>query len=176
MVKEVIGQLTKLSDIRDSLNQIETLNQKEFNFHISSKIVFEEGQDIFRISSLINMAKRLLIIKLFESQGSQLFLPEEVVYFDSFCGVSKQRKLTKLCNYSDREIFDTLSRKEKEIIEKYGFLWYGKGNSGFSDKGEIKIFDYIANLSVKQIKKTFKFILIDKGGNELVEINLQSFR
>ena len=52
MIKEIIEQLSKLSDIRDSLNQIETLNQKEFNFHISSKIVFEEGQDIFRISSL----------------------------------------------------------------------------------------------------------------------------
>ena len=176
MIKDVIGQLTQLSNIRDSLNQIETLNQKEFNFHISSKIVFEEDQDIFRISSLINMAKRLLIIKLFESQGSQLFLPEEIVYFDNFCGVSKQHKLTKLCNYSDKEIFDTLTEKEKEIIEKYGFLWYGKGNSGFSNRGEIKIFDYIANLSVKQIKNTFEFILIDKGGNELVRINLQSFR
>lgn len=162
---------TLLSSMKDNLSS-------GLKLHIYGKYIIEEDGFIYRIYGWREGLEKLGLIKYFEEQGVHILLPEKQIATKTKEIIfTKQKKITPISLKGDQECLsilkNQLSQKEYEhmieIFQKIGFMWYGGNrNCGKDEDGKIKIFDWIANISVT--KRRGKPQIINSKGEILTNV------
>lgn len=156
-------------------------NNKSPRLLLQDKIVLEKENEIYKISPFREGLIRVGLIQFAEDHGIQIFLSEKIVQIEKgFCIVTKQEKIPEVFNGITDEVFlEKLSKEiEEEDFKKIQFLfdtfhimWYGNKNSGRDKNGKIKIFDFIANVGLKE-QTNNKYVLTNFKGGIIFDVRI----
>lgn len=153
MEQKVIEQIKSLEAALAAIGNVTapSLNSGKPLLDWRQKVVFSNGDFIYRIESVNTAMQRILFSQMCNSTGENLMLEEEIVYRGSFCIFTKQRKVEVVGN---RQLVDAtlkeLYPKTMELFDKYSCIFYGGDNFGMD--GELpKIFDYAVNVAFNDV-------------------------
>lgn len=167
--------LSTIKEMSLLIQQLEILSQEQktfsntaLHFIASGKTIFEENGIIYRVSKENDAATRIGLVKYAKDSGINIFQEEEVIpeLSNNIFWTTSQKKLAiDQKRSSDEEILVELKKQLKEseynrfltFIKDTGFMWFGCNyNYGRTEVGDIKIFDWIANVSVRKIKDKYR--------------------
>lgn len=146
----------KISEVADKTK----LGNEGFAISLITKLVFEEDEKIYRVSSLPTAFQRVALSEFFKSLGCDIFLPERIVFETSWCAVTEQDKLREVFSNSEEKALEDIckcypaqAKQIKSLFEEYKIKWFNVNNYGVDKDGRVKIFDYIANVNWSTHKK-----------------------
>lgn len=126
-----------------------SLNSGKPSLEWRQKVVFLNGEFIYRVESINTAMQRILFSRMCNASGENLMLEEEILFRGSFCIFTKQRKVEinkNRCLNEDalREVYP----KTMELFDRYKCIFYNGDNFGM-DGDMPKIFDYAANVAFR---------------------------
>lgn len=183
--REVIEMLTKLRDEIGSgvsaLKSFMLLNGLAPRIHWCNKIVIEVEGSIFKIENPKESYKRILLNILLGKHVPQIYLPCEV--FEDLSNeifvVTKEPKVDVVAvKHLDSTQQEALFKKVlglnnfnalNNALKLYGVLPITSGNFGLDKKGDIKVFDWIANVTAEFLMPENKWVLKNQMGAVLYD-------
>lgn len=175
-IEQVTEKVKAFEAARAAFDSLKTMNTFRFNISLDDKVVFECDGKICRISPAYDAAIRLGILKMFEGKGFYVFQPEIEVPEAStrYLTTTLQEKVTP-ANFKTRaegqdELFKRYNAQQqkemRELFERLRIIgWSSHDNCGYDKDGNLKIFDYVANVSVREMS-----ILTDSHGEVLAHV------
>lgn len=165
--------------------------------YLNGKIVFEEEDIIYRLSSVTDMQKRIGLSHYFSSKGCPILADETIIILSQLWCLTSQEKLKKfdktkvrkippirdirIADYSrefyrflETAIYEDYGEKAYQIAQslfnQFDIIWPHEENVGIDKSGKIKIFDYVANVAA-----TTEY-LKDQNGNILCDFSKLNIR
>lgn len=176
-IKRLNELLNSIEIAESELSEIKSLNKRTASFFFESKIVFEDGDFIYRLESFIPAMTRLKIKEKADSLGiGNFFLEEKIIRTNKSFLLTQQEKVKIVNNLVATKKFKPLCAAIQpptpidEFISERVIIDYGEEffetlwqfcqdlrlismhdrNIGFTKDNKLVCFDYIADATVIQ--------------------------
>lgn len=176
MIDEVIKILKNISNNTKSLSIITKENRPLIQWLTKITVYDQNLEKIIRIDSPEEVYKRILICEFFKQKGISIFLSEKILDKTDFCIITEQvpiilwDRLAEDIEPAIKQNYQKDYQRMRTLFDKYGIMWYHKQNVGIDTAGDIRIFDYIANLAIRQKKN--EVWLVDAKGVILLKLKI----
>lgn len=180
-MQDILNELVKIQESLDFIQEnTDSKNQLKPNLYWLNKTVFSDGEgNIYKIESLSEAYRRILLGKYFKEQNLPIFLQENIMskYSNTFVIVTKQIELEpwtgtvdELADAWKEELGEKRYDKMQELFEKHSIMWTRLENSGINSSGKARIFDCISNTAVRYDLEGIPS-LIDSEGKVMTTLN-----
>lgn len=161
-LKELALRVENLEKARKAFDDLKMVPGYKFDISCRDKTVLDDGEgDIIKMEPLFAGMKRKALAQYFKKIGFPILVEGIIVpeCTTEYLLTTREERINDVGWRSDDMVLQAITEKYgqerlkefQDLMKKFSMHWYGSNfNTGLDSNGDIKIFDYVACVSVKQ--------------------------